>query len=426
MPIKFRCQQCRQFLGISRSKAGSVVDCPTCGRTIRIPDLDGTVRPLPKPGLDMQDSSLSRALDELASIGSPLAADADLPNDDEEFAAAAVSDSDQFEAKQSGDSDREQPGRNTGSRDAPVPEVVELEPLPPPDPIEMEPLDSKRQPPAAADFDDDSSAERAWKSTRKGGEDWKRLLADAELEGDSNAAPVKATESAAVPAAAQTAPAERVAESGPTVLRIAPSAWFAIVGVVALIFAAGFWAGRITSLRPDGPGDATAVSGADPTTGDPEASGSGTPQHEPAIRGRITWRAESGEIRPDRGARIIVLPAERSGSSLIPSTGVQSDAAQEDRRLTGAMIRELGGDFQTTDDSGEFSVQLPNAGKFHVLVLSNSLPREDGVDITDVQDVVARYFDRPPAVLGQVLFHLDEVQYSGTGTTPWDFSFHRS
>ncbi len=70
MPIKFRCQKCRQFLGISRSLAGQVVDCPTCGRATRVPNLDGSRKPIPaKPELDKADSSLLNALDQLAELG---------------------------------------------------------------------------------------------------------------------------------------------------------------------------------------------------------------------------------------------------------------------------------------------------------------------------------------------------------------------
>ncbi len=69
MPIKFRCQKCRQFLGISRSRAGQIVDCPTCGRATRVPGLDGTVEPLPgAPQLDSRDPSLLNALDRLAEL----------------------------------------------------------------------------------------------------------------------------------------------------------------------------------------------------------------------------------------------------------------------------------------------------------------------------------------------------------------------
>lgn len=68
MPIKFRCSYCRQFLGISRSRVGGIVDCPTCGRSIRVPGLDGVAAPLPSPELDREDSHLARALDELAAL----------------------------------------------------------------------------------------------------------------------------------------------------------------------------------------------------------------------------------------------------------------------------------------------------------------------------------------------------------------------
>lgn len=68
MPIKFRCPHCQQFLGISRSKASTLTDCPTCGRTLRVPALDGTVAPVPSPRLNLEDSELRNALGALASL----------------------------------------------------------------------------------------------------------------------------------------------------------------------------------------------------------------------------------------------------------------------------------------------------------------------------------------------------------------------
>lgn len=68
MPIKFRCSYCRQFLGISRNRVGGIVDCPTCGRSIRVPGLDGVAAPLPSPELDRDDAHLARALAELAAL----------------------------------------------------------------------------------------------------------------------------------------------------------------------------------------------------------------------------------------------------------------------------------------------------------------------------------------------------------------------
>lgn len=88
MPIKFRCNYCRQFLGISRNRAGGVVDCPTCGRTIRVPELDGSLAPVPAPGLNSDDEHLARALDELGALAQidlqalPAAEDLEEPDDE--------------------------------------------------------------------------------------------------------------------------------------------------------------------------------------------------------------------------------------------------------------------------------------------------------------------------------------------------------
>lgn len=62
-------------MGISRSKAGEIVDCPTCGLSVRVPGLDGAVAPIPQPKLDLKDAKLSSALDELAAIGANVTLD---------------------------------------------------------------------------------------------------------------------------------------------------------------------------------------------------------------------------------------------------------------------------------------------------------------------------------------------------------------
>jgi len=40
MPIRFRCGNCNQLLGISRRKAGTVVRCPTCATEVVVPHQD--------------------------------------------------------------------------------------------------------------------------------------------------------------------------------------------------------------------------------------------------------------------------------------------------------------------------------------------------------------------------------------------------
>ena len=48
MPIKFRCKSCQQSLSITRRKAGTIVNCPKCGNTIKVPQLpDDAAQPAP-------------------------------------------------------------------------------------------------------------------------------------------------------------------------------------------------------------------------------------------------------------------------------------------------------------------------------------------------------------------------------------------
>jgi ribosomal protein S27E len=52
MPIRFRCPNCHQLLGIARRKAGTMVHCPTCSTSVLVPNSDeagDSPIPAPKP-----------------------------------------------------------------------------------------------------------------------------------------------------------------------------------------------------------------------------------------------------------------------------------------------------------------------------------------------------------------------------------------
>src|SRR4051812_14471549 len=63
-PIKFRCYQCNQLLGVSRSKVGLTVSCPKCAADLIVPD----------PDEGPESSSPPSALESIA-LGDPAASD---------------------------------------------------------------------------------------------------------------------------------------------------------------------------------------------------------------------------------------------------------------------------------------------------------------------------------------------------------------
>lgn len=399
MPIKFRCQHCRQFLGISRAQASCVVDCPTCGRTIRVPDLDGLVLPLPKPKINAEDSQLARALEAVAAIGN--------------VDASESAKSDQFdETAGSG------PSRQVSVVKHAV-KPIELEPLPAPEPVELSPV----APPANQQVKDNLPGARMVAPHRE----WQKLIAAAASD-DADASTDEPQARASVWPAL---PNNGVGPAHPPTrlsAKTSPTTIFALIGVAAMIFAAGFWLGRVTTINGTSPAQA-GINAAGNPAGPGNDIGGGkvdVANLDAAFRGRITYQTEAGDRRADKGARIIVLPADRPGSAKLPIAGFQTGAAIQDRRIAIASIREMGGDFCITSDDGGFDVTLKSSGQFHVIVLSNSLSREPSDEDPTVEQLIAQYFDRSNQLVGRVKYHMEKVRYSGDGTEPWDFSFQRS
>ena len=457
MPIKFRCQHCRQFLGISRAQAGGIVDCPTCGRTIRVPELDGTVSPLPKPGLDPKDSKLAAALSELASIG-----DEDgLPAPAQDAFDKSPANAERETSMPDSDSDGKRPSpllRNfvvLGPEGEPVdfdalpdpssvppvdPEapptggnIGTLDEIPPPAPVEVpvvkpEPAIDPLPPPAedaALPNDDSMKQDRPWAETAQPGDSWKKLLAAA-----NNQSEEEPSESDPAPQPATTAESKAAPSAGTPVSTggLPIGLLFALLGLGAALFAGGFFMGRVTTVGGDDanpqPKSGTEVEADDGKGSTPgsETPDPGSTEARVAFRGRITFQSD-GQRKPDRGARVIVLPKERTGTLKLPVAGFRSGDPDSDQRIAIAALTAMGGAFALASDEGEFEVSLPSSGHFYVLVLSNSVMREGDNPDPDAEATAGEYFDRPAQLLGRVECYLEEVRWDGDGAEPLDHSF---
>lgn len=439
MPIKFRCQQCRQFLGISRAQAGEIVDCPTCGRTIRVPDLDGTVKPLPQPGLKFDDARLKNALDEIALIG-----DGDFRKDqsDVEAVSSDISDSDD-------ESRQHKPGVRPAVQTLDEPSAIELPPLPAPEPVAFGPLPQRDiDYGAAADDealrDESSEQDRPWRSTAQPRDSWKQLIAAAALKeqedwnrsderseadrddsskgGPSSAASRDDDESSSE----ENDGASVVSASDQESVGLGFSTWFAIVGLIVLICSAGFWIGRSTALSWSADQASSSTTGPAPAADDAViADDSVTAGRElrAGIEGRITWKSETDRWAPDRDACVIVLPVERDGVSRVSFVGMQREDSDEDREVLRSSLRAMGGAVEFADATGRFQIELARPGEYYVLILSRSTGRPATSDDAATIETLSRYFERAEQMLGRLAYRFETIRFSGDRMVPLDAGF---
>jgi len=365
MPIKFRCQHCRQFLGISRTKAGEVVDCPTCGRAVRVPNLDGSVAPIPQPKLNVNE--LAGALDELARIGG-----------------------------EGGLAESE----GSGDESAPVHEPVvvkELAPLPSPEPISVEaplpaePVDIHAKKPTAAPPE-----------------------------------PAGAVSSAAMLDSRSTAAAKSVPFPG--VLKTTPVLG-TLIGTAVLMFAAGWFLGGLGRGSEPGSDNGANAGGETSDGSNSNPVTQITVYHpddwKPAVKGQIQYH-KSGGNEPDDGARILVLPDSRTGGlSKLPVEGFHAAANEADFRVALAGLRELGGNAALADEQGKFEIRLPpSAGSFDILVISKNLENDFSTEIpASTQVVLQRYFSRPNALIRKLAFKHGKLKFSGDSVETWNHTF---
>jgi hypothetical protein len=350
MPIKFRCSYCRQFLGISRNRAGEVFDCPTCGRTIRVPGLDGSVAPVPEPELNAADAHLARALDELAALA-----------DGNAVAPRVAVDVAEAEAE--------------------IPQ-----PLPEPEPLELAlppvvtPVIPPGLPPAAIEE------------------------------------PVMTASLADLLPLAATAPAPRmspVSSNGLTLSR----GWLAIVllaptAALAMGLGVGWLIGRTVSST------ATLAAAPQPAAERP-AIASGT-----VLSGRISFRNEAGETKPDVGAVVIVWPETWDGALRMPPVGLRPADSEADQAAAAALVAGMGGGLTHAAADGSYEVRLSQPGRYRWLVISRLKGRTDkSPPPAAVLSELQQYLADPAAALGERAWAWQPQTVEATGNTAADHVF---
>lgn len=387
MPIKFRCIHCRQFLGISHAKAGCVVDCPTCGRSVRVPPRDGHAEAVPDPKIDLQDSALADALNEVSLIGQAA------------FNETA-SDPEEAESQQSS-------GIIKTIAPAPTPEPIELDPVSAAEPVSF--------PESPVETQSSSAHPAAVTATLTVEEDvlLEPVVREHELP---TAAPLSLQERQQIRRASRSNN-----QSG--------GWWFALILGVILLTAGAGGIGYMygTQQFADNQSGGRDPSNTNPRNGTSETNTTLSANVTSAFKGQITFKTEEGISKPDANARVLLFPQTREGQVKLPVAGFRTADSEHDFRTVTAAFKSLGGNVAIVDAEGNFETFLPTAGAYHILVLSNHLSREDTEPIPDaLRELLANYFDRPDSLLGHVQFYYGQVRYQADKTEPWYYSFDQN
>lgn len=140
------------------------------------------------------------------------------------------------------------------------------------------------------------------------------------------------------------------------------------------------------------------------------AGGGAVPAGARACTLEGTIHYASGNRRlPDPGAVVAVIPDRGvRPDEKAPIDGLRpDDRAPEETHRGLAILRELGGSYSRADERGRFQVQLPDRGKYLVLVISNSRSLEslDDIQTADLLKL-GPFFDNAAELLGRRRYQL--------------------
>jgi hypothetical protein len=394
MPIQFRCQYCRQLLGISRSRAGSLVDCPACGRSLRVPQEDGSKGPPEPPKRPSSDAKFLDALQELSGLSSSagsLRLSASPPP-----ATAKKREPQQgapVDVGRTRDSMRIVPLPVATGTVNPTDALQELANLPPaeddiplilpeilsdqttesdeysddqPDPIEGD----------AAEFADDSEM------------DLTRLPPEL---------------SHALSELAQQTPLPSAVFSVQPRRTWWPM-WLALTGVMA--FAAGY----LVAHQLTGPAVIETARGM--ATG-PKASGAKdspklavepkSPEGLQVVRGVVTYTSGSGVPEPDAGALVLLLPLSNSAGLKMDAGPLRDPKVTVAQSAVAAALRILGASFVRTDSQGRFQLERTSPEPSALLVISRHAAREAGEPVSsEVEGLLGVWFESGLRLIGRL------------------------
>ena len=391
MPIQFLCRYCRQLLGISRSRAGSAVDCPACGRSLRVPHEHGN-SPEPAADLPAADPTLLNALEILAASSSSA------PTLSAPVSTPAAIPAPQLTARAA-----RRPG-TTSSPESPSaiaqPTALELLAQLPVSPV---PVDAEQslQPLILANPESDSDAQPT----------------PDQLSPSSAKIPSAAVDPSLSALAEIALPANPSTHVGNQPRGSAPGRRLtSILGSLLLActaFAAGY-AFQSPTFPPENTSDQSpATRPENSTTPSPSPAAKQSPR--PALTGKIYFRDPSGESRPDAGALLILVPRINSSTLKLDPRPLREAPDSTAHKALAAALAVLQVSFTTADASGNYSLPTPDEPSLQLIAISKHQLRNPDIPLSDsVRNTIEAWFDSAPHLTGKLATSVHPLQIRDT------------
>jgi hypothetical protein len=121
------------------------------------------------------------------------------------------------------------------------------------------------------------------------------------------------------------------------------------------------------------------------------------------VEGKVLLEARDGAKRGDEGAVIIVLPTAKSPAKRLPTAGLRpGDPLPAVGDATSAALAEFGGAVARADASGAFTLFVPAAGAYRILIISRQATGEPVAPFEKPGiSELGKYFDAPADLIQQ-------------------------
>lgn len=368
MPIKFRCQHCDQFLGIAQSRAGADVDCPRCGRKLRVPGSQ------PAEAAHGVHSHGKRSEDTLYSALSELSALADPRYSNERYRHSSVS----AEAKaDSNAAVMAAPARASVPQTAVAvsTEIVAEEVSTPAEAVSVQQT-----------FSNDRPDEQPIQDHSPENEYLHELAGLADSAGEGELSPELLDEMRSISRG-----------SGHIFATLVGGACLVVAGVVA-----GWYAAR------SGVADTLSTLNVEEerprqrNLEDLDLTTVSSNSVETIVSGVVHFEGEFGEPLADAQSLVLILPVEHPGTLVLSSRSVLNDETHPDFKATAAALATLGGRIMRTSETGEFTTSLNRDSRFIAVAISQNLSRPTDVPISgDIDRLLKTWFDAPSRMIGR-------------------------